>query len=42
MNNIYGNLDNIGEQRQRIAKPHDLSPRSKWLRDYYFKGNERE
>ncbi len=25
-----------------IAKPHDLSPRSKWLRDYYFKGAERE
>jgi len=25
-----------------IAEPHDLSPRQKWLRDYYFKGAERE
>lgn len=25
-----------------IAEPHDLSPRSKWLRDYYFKGLDRE
>ena len=25
-----------------IAEPHDLSSRSKWLRDYYFKGAERE
>ncbi|MFX0001340.1 MAG: pyruvate formate lyase family protein [Candidatus Hodarchaeota archaeon] len=25
-----------------IAQPLDLSPRSKWLRDYYFKGLERE
>ena len=25
-----------------IAEPHDLSPRSKWLRDYYFRGLERE
>ncbi|MEJ2294794.1 MAG: hypothetical protein P8Y23_08490, partial [Candidatus Lokiarchaeota archaeon] len=25
-----------------IAEPHDLLPRSKWLRDYYFKGVERE
>ncbi|MHA1793460.1 MAG: pyruvate formate lyase family protein [Promethearchaeota archaeon] len=24
-----------------IAKPHDLSPRAKWLRDFYFLGNER-
>jgi pyruvate-formate lyase len=24
-----------------IAKPHDLSPRNKWLRDYYFQGNSR-
>ena len=42
MSNINGSPDDIGEQRHRIAKPHDLSPRSKWLRDYYFKGNERE
>lgn len=26
----------------KIAEPHDLSPRQKWLRDYYFKGTERE
>ena len=25
-----------------IAEPHNLSARSKWLRDYYFKGAERE
>ena len=25
-----------------VAEPHDLSPRAKWLRDYYFMGNERE
>ena len=30
------------EKRFPIAEPHDLSPRSKWLRDYYFKGTERE
>jgi formate C-acetyltransferase len=28
--------------KYQIAEPHDLSPRSKWLRDYYFKGSERE
>ena len=25
-----------------VAEPHDLSPRAKWLRDYYFMGNNRE
>ena len=25
-----------------IAEPYNLSPRSKWMRDYYFKGDERE
>jgi formate C-acetyltransferase len=25
-----------------VAEPHDLSPRAKWLRDYYFKGNDRD
>jgi formate C-acetyltransferase len=30
------------EPQYQIAEPHDLSPRSKWLRDYYFKGNDRE
>jgi len=29
-------------QKFQIAEPHDLSKRSKWLRDYYFKGAERE
>ena len=42
MSNINGSPDDIKEQQYRIAEPHDLSPRSKWLRDYYFKGNERE
>ncbi|UCD01084.1 MAG: hypothetical protein JSV23_09395, partial [Promethearchaeota archaeon] len=26
----------------KIAEPHNLSPRQKWLRDYYFKGIKRE
>jgi len=30
------------EPKYHIAEPHDLSPRSKWLRDYYFLGVERE
>ncbi|NHJ83906.1 MAG: hypothetical protein FK734_00505, partial [Asgard group archaeon] len=25
-----------------VAEPHNLSPRAKWLRDYYFLGNSRE
>ncbi len=25
-----------------VAKPHDLLPRSEWLREYYFKGVDRE
>jgi len=29
-------------KKYEIAEPHDLSPRSKWMRDYYFKGDERE
>ncbi|MHA1270910.1 MAG: pyruvate formate lyase family protein [Candidatus Helarchaeota archaeon] len=29
-------------QKFKIAQPHGLSSRSKWLRDYYFKGLERE
>ena len=28
-----------GETKFPIAEPHDLPPRSKWLRDYYFKGS---
>lgn len=40
-------LDNKSEVKKEvpkyhIAEPHHLSPRSKWLRDYYFKGVERE
>ncbi|MFX1394719.1 MAG: pyruvate formate lyase family protein, partial [Promethearchaeota archaeon] len=30
------------EPKFPIAESHDLSPRSKWLRDYFFKGAERE
>ncbi|MHA1732047.1 MAG: pyruvate formate lyase family protein [Promethearchaeota archaeon] len=26
----------------KVAEPHDLSPRAQWLRDYYFKGVNRE
>jgi pyruvate-formate lyase len=29
-------------KKYKIAEPHDLSPRSKWMRDYYFKGSKRE
>ncbi len=40
-------LDNKSEVKKEvpkynIAEPHDLSPRSKWLRDFYFKGVKRE
>ncbi len=43
MNKANINQDNQKERlRFPIAKPHDLSPRSKWLRDYYFKGIKRE
>ena len=28
--------------KYQIAEPHDLSPRNKWLRDYYFLGVKRE
>lgn len=31
-----------GKPKFRVAEPHDLSRRSQWLRDYYFKGVERE
>ncbi|MFX0074098.1 MAG: pyruvate formate lyase family protein [Candidatus Hermodarchaeota archaeon] len=30
------------DPKYSIAEPHHLSKRSKWLRDYYFKGVERE
>ena len=29
-------------QRFQIAEPHDLSKRSKWLRDYFYKGRGRK
>ncbi|MEJ2277799.1 MAG: pyruvate formate lyase family protein [Candidatus Lokiarchaeota archaeon] len=35
-----GNIKN--NTKYPIAKPHDLSKRQQWLRDYYFKGTERE
>ena len=35
-------IEDNKEFRSPVAKPHDLSPRSKWLRDYYFKGTERK
>ena len=32
-----------GKQKHfEVAEPHDLLPRSKWLREYYFKGADRE
>lgn len=31
-----------GGAKFSVAEPHDLLPRSKWLREYYFKGSERE
>ena len=35
--------DSLSEQQKyKIAEPHDLSPRSKWLRDCYFLGVKRE
>ena len=43
MSKINGN--STGHKREpkfTIAKPHDLSPRSQWLRDYYFKGVNRK
>ncbi|MBN2157354.1 MAG: hypothetical protein JW776_15015 [Candidatus Lokiarchaeota archaeon] len=30
------------KSKYNLAEPHDLSPRSKWLRDYYFRGLDRE
>ncbi|MFX1428528.1 MAG: hypothetical protein ACFFCY_00005, partial [Promethearchaeota archaeon] len=43
MSKINGNItDHKREPKFSIAKPHDLSPRSQWLRAYYFKGIERE
>ena len=42
MININRNQDNRKEEPKfPIAEPHDLSPRSKWLRNYYFKGLKR-
>ncbi len=30
-----------GQPAFAVASPHGLSPRAHWLRDYYFKGNDR-
>ncbi len=30
-----------GQPAFDVARPHGLSPRARWLRDYYFKGNDR-
>ena len=37
-------MNNTGRKlpQYKIAEPRNLSPRQKWLRDYYFKGMERE
>lgn len=32
----------VSEKKYNIAEPHDLSARQQWLRDYYFKGADRE
>ncbi|MHA1698848.1 MAG: pyruvate formate lyase family protein [Promethearchaeota archaeon] len=32
----------LSHSNLHIAEPHDLSSRARWLRDYYFKGLERE
>ena len=38
--------ENLGSNEQEkafsVAQAHDLLPRSKWLRDYYFSGHERK
>jgi hypothetical protein len=38
------NLSDVQEKKPKfeIAKAHDLLPRSKWLRDYYFSGYKRK
>ena len=36
------NINIKEEPKFPIAKAHDLLPRSKWLRDYYFKGFDRK
>ncbi|MFX1419076.1 MAG: pyruvate formate lyase family protein [Promethearchaeota archaeon] len=42
MSKINTNANQKEEPKFPIAEPHDLSPRSQWLRDYYFKGVERK
>ncbi|MFO8017811.1 MAG: pyruvate formate lyase family protein [Promethearchaeia archaeon] len=37
------NKSKLSRERQfQIAESHDLSPRQQWLREYYFKGADRE
>jgi pyruvate-formate lyase len=35
-------MSGSNSKKYAIAEPHDLSPRSKWMREYYFKGSKRE
>ena len=34
--------NSLGKSQYSVAQSHDLSPKAKWLRDYYFKGNDRK
>ena len=42
MSNANGKSEAEKSPKFKLAESHDLSPRQKWLRDYYFKGNDRE
>ncbi|MHA2296615.1 MAG: pyruvate formate lyase family protein [Candidatus Hodarchaeales archaeon] len=43
MSNVNSKSDiSVKEPKFKIVEPHGLSSRSKWLRDYYFKGLDRE
>ena len=42
MSNANGTTKAQKDPKFKLAESHDLSPRQKWLRDYYFKGVERE
>ncbi|MHA1727349.1 MAG: pyruvate formate lyase family protein [Promethearchaeota archaeon] len=42
MDNASKSSDVDKDTNYKIAESHDLSPRSKWLRDYYFKAVNRE
>ncbi|NHJ04243.1 MAG: hypothetical protein EAX90_05435 [Candidatus Heimdallarchaeota archaeon] len=34
--------NSVKRPKFKVAEPHNLTPRAKWLRDYYFKGTERK